>query len=100
MSYVGVLERSNPNSHFVVVTDPSTNPPTFQRFFVCFEGVKDGWVGGCKKILCIDGCFLKTFLEGMLLSAVGRDLTSKCIHWRGLLLRVKTMNHGNGSFLN
>ncbi|XP_057538141.1 uncharacterized protein LOC130815669 [Amaranthus tricolor] len=73
MSYVGVLERSNPNSHFVVVTDPSTNPPTFQRFFVCFKGVKDGWVGGCKKILGIDGCFLKTFLGGMLLSAVGRD---------------------------
>ena len=73
MSYVGVLESSNPNSHFVVVTDPSTNPPTFQRLFVCFEGIKDGWVDGCKKILCIDGCFLKTFLGGVLLSAVGRD---------------------------
>ncbi|XP_057535489.1 uncharacterized protein LOC130813663 [Amaranthus tricolor] len=77
MSYVGVLEQSKPNSHFIVVTDPCTNPPTFQKIFVCFEGVKDGWVGGCKKIFCIDGCFLKTFLGGMLLSAVGRDPNEK-----------------------
>ena len=26
-----------------------------------------------QEILCIDGCFLKTFLGGVLLSAVGRD---------------------------
>ena len=42
-------------------------------FFVCFDGVRDGWVAGCRKVLCVDGCFLKTFLGGMLLSAVGRE---------------------------
>ena len=73
MSYMEALKQSSPKSHFTIVTDGNTNPRTFQRMFVCFEGVKEGWVKGCKKFLCIDGCFIKTFLGGMLLSAVGRD---------------------------
>ncbi|XP_021726150.1 uncharacterized protein LOC110693302 [Chenopodium quinoa] len=35
--------------------------------------VELGWVDGCRKVICVDGCFLKTFLGGQLLSAVGRD---------------------------
>ncbi|KAL2895892.1 NEDD4-binding protein 2 [Bienertia sinuspersici] len=33
------------------------------------ERVKRGWVEGCKRVLCVDGCFLKTFLGGQLLAA-------------------------------
>ena len=73
MSYMEALKQSSPKSHFTIVIDENTNPPTFQRMFVYFEGVKEGWVKGCKKVLCIDGCFTKTFLGGMSLSAVGRD---------------------------
>ena len=28
---------------------------------------------GCQKIICVDACFLKTFLSGQLLAAMGRD---------------------------
>ena len=70
MSYMEALKQSSLNSHFTIVTDGNTNPPTFQRMFVSFEGIKEGWVKGCKKVLCINGCFIKTFLGGMLLSAV------------------------------
>ena len=74
MSYMEALKQSSPKSHFTIVADGNTNPPTFQRImFVCFEGVKEGWVRGYKKVLCIDAWFIKTFLGGMLLSAVGRD---------------------------
>lgn len=45
----------------------------FKKGVEGFEGVKDGWIGGCKKIFCIDGHFLKIFLGEMLLSAVRRD---------------------------
>ena len=38
-----------------------------------YEALRNGWYNGCTKVLCIDGCFIKTFLEGMLLSAIGRD---------------------------
>ncbi|XP_076915741.1 uncharacterized protein LOC143575165 [Bidens hawaiensis] len=33
--------------------------------------VKDGWINGCRKVICLDGCFLKN--HGQLLSAVGRE---------------------------
>ncbi|XP_022041703.1 uncharacterized protein LOC110944350 [Helianthus annuus] len=30
-------------------------------------------LNSCRKLLCLDGCFLKTFLGGMLFAAIGRD---------------------------
>ena len=73
MDYHEALRVSNPKSHFTIVTIPNTSSPVFQRFFVMFKGLRDGWLLGCRKVLCIDGCFLKTFVGGMLLSTVGRD---------------------------
>ena len=49
------------------------NANVFQRLYVCFKGLKHGWLKGCRKVICIDACFLKTFLGGQLLSAIGRD---------------------------
>ncbi|GJX07842.1 multidrug resistance-associated protein 5 [Tanacetum coccineum] len=37
------------------------------------EGLKEGWLEGCRKVIGLDGCFLKTIRKGELLSAVGRD---------------------------
>ena len=56
-----------------------TNPykktflPIFYRLFVCFDGLKKRWLEGCQKIICVDACFLKTFLGGKLSIVVGRD---------------------------
>ncbi|GJU06213.1 transposase, MuDR, plant [Tanacetum coccineum] len=45
----------------------------FSRFYVCFKGLKEGWLQGCRRVIGIDGCFLKTICKGELLSAVVRD---------------------------
>ncbi|KAL2944418.1 putative protein FAR1-RELATED SEQUENCE 10 [Bienertia sinuspersici] len=71
--YLEALKESSPNSYFKLEVDNSTHPATFDKVFFCFDGVKQGWLKGCRKVLCVDGCFLKTFLGGMLLSAIGRD---------------------------
>ncbi|XP_021773983.1 uncharacterized protein LOC110737942 [Chenopodium quinoa] len=76
--YIAALKASSPGSCVELVTVTKLNkqpapPPVFQRLFTCFEGLKKGWVDGCRKVICVDGCFLKTFLGGQLLSAVGRD---------------------------
>ena len=57
------------------MTDPHKNqyPPVFQRLHICFEGLKVDWIEGCRKVICINACFLKTFLGGQLLCAIGRD---------------------------
>lgn len=74
-SYLGALISSSPESVFKLEIDKKKEifPPIFQRFFVSLDGLRHGWIEGCRRILCIDGCFIKTFLGGMLLSAVGRD---------------------------
>lgn len=35
--------------------------------------MKAGWKAGCRPLIGLDGCFLKTVIGGQLLSAVGRD---------------------------
>ncbi|CAH9133748.1 unnamed protein product [Cuscuta epithymum] len=70
--YIEELRRSNERSTFELLTIPSS-PDVFRRMFVCFEGLKDGFISGCRRFVCLDGCFLKTFLGGMLLAAIGRD---------------------------
>ncbi|KAL2921197.1 Transposase for insertion sequence element IS905 [Bienertia sinuspersici] len=50
-----------------------SNPPVFQRLFNCFDGLRKGWKEGCRRLICVDAAFLKTFLGGQILSAIGRD---------------------------
>ncbi|KAL6569678.1 hypothetical protein OROMI_014192 [Orobanche minor] len=70
--YTEELRRSNKGGTFELVTISST-PPTFHRFFVCFRALRSGFLEGCRKFICLDGCHLRTFLGGILLAAIGRD---------------------------
>ncbi|CAH9122476.1 unnamed protein product [Cuscuta epithymum] len=48
-------------------------PCMFRRIYVYFGGMKNGFLEGCRKIVGLDGCFLKGLLKGEILTAVGRD---------------------------
>ena len=69
------MKDGSPHSVITLVNNPIQRgpEPVFQRMFVCFDGIKKGWIEGCRKVLCVDACFLKTFLGGQLLAAIGRD---------------------------
>ncbi|CAI9303711.1 unnamed protein product [Lactuca saligna] len=54
----------------VTMSDRTNN---FSKYYVCFDGVKKGWLEGCRKVIGIDGCFLKGYVTGELLCAVERD---------------------------
>ena len=73
--YLEAVKNSSPKSRIILLTDPRgvDKPPVFQRLHICFEGVERGWLVGCRKLIVIDACFLKTFLGGQLMVAVGRD---------------------------
>ncbi|KAL4571792.1 hypothetical protein LXL04_018557 [Taraxacum kok-saghyz] len=72
--YGGEIIRSNPGSTAKVVVDVKDNDTcVFQSFYVCFKAIKDGWVRGCRRIIGLDGCFLKGQCKGELLTAIGRD---------------------------
>ena len=49
----------------------------FDSFYVCFKAIADGWVEGYRRIIGLDGCFLKGVCRGQLLSAVGRDANNQ-----------------------
>nr|KAJ0196948.1 hypothetical protein LSAT_V11C700363610 [Lactuca sativa] len=68
------IRWANPGSHVEVLLEPQPdNIVVFDRFYVSFKGVVDGWLNGCRKVAGVDGCFLKGVRRGDLLSAVGID---------------------------
>ncbi|GKB86434.1 hypothetical protein Tco_0958706, partial [Tanacetum coccineum] len=61
----------------------------FKRIYVCFKGVKDGWLAGCKKMIGLDGCFLNHTCRGELLVAMGRDSNNQMYPIAWVLVKVK-----------
>jgi hypothetical protein len=68
------LLRSNPGSTIVVMLNPEiVLKKVFQRFYVCFDACKKGFLIGCRRVVGLDGCFFKVATNGELLCAIGRD---------------------------
>jgi hypothetical protein len=45
----------------------------FSTCFLAFDACKRGFLAGCRPIICLDGCHIKTKFGGQLLTAVGMD---------------------------
>ncbi|XVF51015.1 hypothetical protein PTKIN_Ptkin04bG0149700 [Pterospermum kingtungense] len=73
--YADELLDKNPGSTIILHVDrfTSDSPHMFKRIYVCFTALKKGWKKGCRPILGVDGCFLKSQWKGELLSAIGKD---------------------------
>ncbi|KAL8115171.1 hypothetical protein AgCh_021848 [Apium graveolens] len=71
--------RTNPGSSLFIkggATEESENP-TFQRLYIYFNALKMGFLSGCRKVIGLDGCFLKGYVKGELLTAIGRDANNQ-----------------------
>ncbi|XP_021721493.1 uncharacterized protein LOC110689055 [Chenopodium quinoa] len=73
--YLEALKKASPETDIDLVTYRQNNKgrQIFQRLYVCFDGIRRGWKEGCRKVICVDACFLKTFVGSQLMSVVGRD---------------------------
>ncbi|XP_061340351.1 uncharacterized protein LOC133286866 [Gastrolobium bilobum] len=74
--YLGELLRSNPGStcQMQVIPQPDPNSsPIFSKLYICLDACKKGFKAGCRPLIGLDGCFLKGYYGGQLLSAVGED---------------------------
>ncbi|XP_074336970.1 uncharacterized protein LOC141674146 [Apium graveolens] len=49
------------------------DPVKFKSIYVCYFALKNGWKEGCRKVIGLDGCILKTVIGGQLISVVGKD---------------------------
>ena len=72
-SYVGELKRSDREGSFELKMNTIGEKAFFDGFYICFSGLKKGFLNGCRKVISLDGAFLKTMLGGCILSAIGRD---------------------------
>ena len=80
--YADECLNQNPSSTVMIKTERTvpTSPPFFQRIYFCFAALKEGFKAGCRKIIGLDGCFLKGSLKGEILSTVGRDANNQMYH--------------------
>ncbi|CAI0561050.1 unnamed protein product [Linum tenue] len=73
--YIGHLIKVDPQGKFLLEVDiePGEDKVFFKRLYVGFSSLCKGFIAGCRPFFCLDGCFLKGEVQGMLLSAVGKD---------------------------
>ncbi|XP_072085035.1 uncharacterized protein [Arachis hypogaea] len=72
--YLMELHRSNPGSTALMEVIPQPESlPLFDRLYICMEACKKGFKEGCRPLIGLDGCFLKGYYGGQLLSTVGQD---------------------------
>ncbi|KAK0577212.1 hypothetical protein LWI29_029656 [Acer saccharum] len=45
----------------------------FKRIYVCFNACKQGWLHGCRKIIGLDACHVKSYHKAQLLWAISID---------------------------
>ncbi|KAJ3697435.1 hypothetical protein LUZ61_001140 [Rhynchospora tenuis] len=73
-SYADEIKRKNPGTTIIY----ELRNKVFKRAYMCLAACKEGFLAGCRPIISLDGCFLKTRYGGQLLSAVGID-ANDCI---------------------
>ena len=73
--YVHELRKVNRGglSSWSLIKRPPESLSRFKRLYICFDSRAHGFLVGCRPVIGLDGCFLKTETKGQLLSAVGRD---------------------------
>ncbi|XP_020966499.1 uncharacterized protein LOC110266354 [Arachis ipaensis] len=72
--YLSELLKSNPGSTAMMWTIPQPEGlPLFDRLYISLEACMFGFKVGCRRLIGLDGCFLKGYYGGQLLSAIAQD---------------------------
>jgi hypothetical protein len=73
--YGNEIRRSNPLSSFFLNVDNGY----FNTCYMSLAACKRGFLAGCRPLICLDGCHIKTKFGGQILTAVGID-PNDCIY--------------------
>ncbi|CAN1325390.1 hypothetical protein LINPERPRIM_LOCUS33479, partial [Linum perenne] len=84
--YCDEVRRSNVGS--TIFVEPNDNG-VIRRMYCCLGACKEGFLDGCRKVIGVDGCFLKTEYEGQLLSIVGLDANNEIFPIAYAVVRVE-----------
>ncbi|KAK9938089.1 hypothetical protein M0R45_014848 [Rubus argutus] len=72
-SYGEELKRRNPSSTVKIKIELRGEDPIFQRMYICYAALREGFLLGCRHVIGLDGCFLKGPYKDQILSVVGID---------------------------
>ncbi|KAF2325678.1 hypothetical protein GH714_032556 [Hevea brasiliensis] len=67
--YKSEILRTNPGSTVTLREEKGE----FAGMYICLSALKEAFKDGCRKLICLDGCWLKGTYGGQLFSAVGID---------------------------
>ena len=77
------LRRSNPGSKFFLTCNKvkvgDQTEDHLATLYWSYDACKRGFLRGCRPLICVDGCHIKTRYKGQLLTAVGID-PNDCIY--------------------
>nr|KAJ0185592.1 hypothetical protein LSAT_V11C900488670 [Lactuca sativa] len=91
--YAHELLRSNLGStcQVGVTTNPDGNN-YFKRFYICFKALSVSWKIWCRRVIGLDGCFLKGQVKGDLVTTIDKDANNQVVvdvenksKWTGFL---------------
>lgn len=71
--YCETVRITNPDSKLLLRKVPDSDPPVFERMYFSLPSMRMGFLAGCRPLIGLDGCFLKTVHGGQLLCAIGKD---------------------------
>ncbi|RYR75012.1 hypothetical protein Ahy_A02g009716 [Arachis hypogaea] len=73
--YLTEIHKSNPGNTTLLETTPTIlgSPPLFSKLYICLDGCKRGFKASCRPLIGLDGCHLKGYYWGQLLSATAQD---------------------------
>nr|GEV72446.1 60S ribosomal protein L34 [Tanacetum cinerariifolium] len=79
ITYRKQLLDTNPDSSvYLHVDEKDDGKIYFKRIYICFKAMIEGWSAGCRKVIGLDGCFLKSTCRGEPLTAIDRNPNSWC----------------------
>nr|KAJ0194361.1 hypothetical protein LSAT_V11C800425480 [Lactuca sativa] len=71
--YAAAIRLSNPGTTCLVGVESNMGFNYFKRFYVGFKAFRYGWSRGCRRVIGLDGSFLKGQVKGEILTAIRRD---------------------------
>ena len=67
--YVLEIRRAHEGNSAILETNDDN---TFKRIYIAFDACKRGFLSGCRRVVGVDGAFLKGVVKGEVLTAVGK----------------------------
>ena len=96
--YVEQFKTTNPENPVYIRTSKNTisKKEVFMSIYICLGSLKSGWKEECRRIIGLDGAFLKSVCKGELLSYISKDENNQMYPIAWAVVDKEPRRHGLG----